>query len=147
MYINESLPFFKMAMVSYYRCIAEKGGICYVSKPEEVWHLLVLRPLGCDTKCRTLFGQGRGAETPLSLILTSIFVAYFSVFLYTIVKGSKRHISLKVIEPLAPFQTIYANKEEVPYYVKFEPRYTSSKNMQFTAMVPLPIIDDMIEMA
>jgi len=33
------------------------------------------------------------------------------------------------------------------YYATFEPRYTSSKDMQSTAMVPLPVIDDLIEMA
>ena len=84
-----------MAMVSYCRCIAEKGGICYVSKPEEVWHL-VLHPCGVALSV-ALFGKGRGVETPLSLILdgccfgadndsftrstlNQIFMAYFFVF-------------------------------------------------------------------
>ena len=48
-----------MAMVSYCRCIAEKGGICYVSKPEEVWHSLVLRPCGVALSVAH-FGKGMG---------------------------------------------------------------------------------------
>ena len=63
----------------------------------------MLRPCGV-TLSVARFGKGRGAETPLSLIfkcmlllgeyevsvcptLIQIFVAYFSVFSYTIMKG------------------------------------------------------------
>ena len=57
MCIGESLSFYDDGiLLPLYR---GKGGICYVSKPEEVWHLLVLRPYGCGTECHTLW-KGMG---------------------------------------------------------------------------------------
>ena len=56
MRIGESLSFYDNGiLMPLYR---GKGGICYVSKPEEVWHL-VLHPYGCGTECRTLW-KGTG---------------------------------------------------------------------------------------
>ena len=103
----------------------------------------MLRPCGV-TPSVARFGKGRRAKTPLSLILNDFFFHIFLFFGILSYKGCKRHISLKVIDSLAPFQATHANKEEeVPNYVNFEPRYTSSENIQSTAMVPLPIIDEM----
>lgn len=64
MRIGESLSFYDDGILMPLYC--GKGGICYVSKPEEVWHL-VLHPCGVALSA-TLFGKGRGVETPLSLI-------------------------------------------------------------------------------
>ena len=104
----------------------------------------MLRPCGV-TPSVARFGKGRRAQTPLSLILNDFF--FFHIFLFfgiLLYKGCKRPISLKVIDSVAPFQATNANKEEeVPNYVNFQPRYTSFENIQSTAMVPLPIIDEM----
>ena len=61
MCIGESLSFYDDGiLLPLYR---GKGGICYVSKPEEVWHALVLRPCGVALRV-ALFGKGTGGSNP-----------------------------------------------------------------------------------
>ena len=83
MCLSESLSFFNDDGIPI-RSIAEKekGGIYYVSKPEEVWHL-VSRPCGV-TLSVALFGKGRRVETPLSPILIYFESVLFRARMYAL---------------------------------------------------------------
>ena len=69
MCLDESLSFFNDNGILMPLCCG-KGGICYVSKPEEVWHL-VLHPCGVALSV-ALFGKGQGVQTPLSPIFCTL---------------------------------------------------------------------------
>ena len=113
---------------------------------------LSVTPLWCGTECRTLWKGTEGLYPSVPHLEGYLCIAYavlipdfYRIFFVFLIEYGLQVVS--VIAFLIPFETINTNKGGGTCHVKikFEPRYISSEPIRFKAMVPLLIINRLIE--